>query len=71
MGSCLCIHKAWRSSNWIVLLTGAAAWMLDSQQIITLPVRAAQSVLWIWKHITDTVNKAKTLWLVYWDVTAV
>jgi hypothetical protein len=69
--SCLCIQKAWRSSNWIVLLTGVAAGMLDSQQIITLPVRAAQNVLWIQKHIIDTVNKAKILCLVSWGVITV
>jgi hypothetical protein len=61
IGSCLCIQKAWRSSNWIVPLTGVAAGMLDSQQIITLPVRAAQNEFWIQKYIAATVNKAKRI----------
>jgi hypothetical protein len=46
-GSCLCLRKAWRSSNWIVPLTGVAVGMLDSQRIATLSFRAAQIVLCI------------------------
>jgi hypothetical protein len=61
-GSWLCIQKAWRSSNWIVLLTGVAAGMLDSQQIITLPVRASQNVLWIRKRIETAKRRKYYVW---------